>query len=104
MATCSRSGMQPRPRLQVVGTDAGVLVAAASRNRRGAWTPPNSRVLGLLLAAVLQVSACGPRTEIGYIDRDEHQDSGHGANTHVGHSADPRVRRDGAHEPSDEVT
>ena len=81
----------------------GSLAGVASWDRRAAWTPRRSRVLGSLLAIVLLVSACGPRTEIVYVDRDEHGNSDYGASRPVGRTTDPRVHEDGAHEPSAEV-
>ena len=58
------------------------------------------RVLGMVLATVLLLSACGSKEEIVYIDHDE---SGHGAYTHIGRSASPRVHPDASHHPADDV-
>src|SRR5215204_1808993 len=58
----------------------------------------DSRVLGFAVSVVLLVSACGPRTEIVYIDPKDHDASGHAAYTPFGRSSDPRVHQDGAHD------
>lgn len=69
---------------------------AAPHRRMG--PVPKSRVLGFALSVVLLVSACGPKTEIIYVDPKEH-----GAYTPLGRSADPRVHQDGAHELQEKV-
>jgi hypothetical protein len=62
-----------------------------------------SRVLGIVLSAVLLIAACGPKTEIVYIDPRNHDASGHPAYTPIGRSAHPRVHQDGAHDLLDRV-
>jgi hypothetical protein len=61
------------------------------------------RVLGMVLASVLLVSACGSKEEFVYVDHDEHEEAGHGAYTPIGRSTSPRVHQDGAHHPADDV-
>lgn len=58
------------------------------------------RVLGMALATVLLVSACGAKEEIVYIDSAE---AGRGAYTPIGRSASSRVHKDGSHQPADDV-
>ncbi len=64
-------------------------------------TRPRSRarLLGLLVGAALLVSACGPKEEIVYVDRNAHSDSGSAAYTPIGRSTDPRVHAAGAYRP-----
>jgi hypothetical protein len=62
-----------------------------------------ARVLGIVLSAVLLISACGPKTEIVYIDPTDHDAPGHPAYTPIGRSSDPRVHQDGAHELLEKV-
>jgi hypothetical protein len=57
----------------------------------------------MVLASVLLLSACGSKEEILYSDQDEHEEAGHGAYTPIGRSTSPRVHKDGAHHPADDV-
>ena len=58
------------------------------------------RVLGMVLASVLLVSACGPKEEIVYVD---HLEGSHGAYTPFARSTNPRVHADGSHHAADDV-
>lgn len=67
----------------------------------GSWrirTRARARVLGFVLSVVLLVSACGQKTEIVYVDPEEH-----GAYTPIGRGADLRVHKDGAHELQEKI-
>lgn len=68
-----------------------------SPRRRGIRVFACARVLGFAVSVVLLVSACGPKTEIVYVDPKDHDASGHAAYTPIGRGSDPRVHQDGAH-------
>jgi hypothetical protein len=74
-----------------------------SSRRRGIRQFVGARVLGFAVSVVLLASACGPKTEIVYIDPKDHDASGHAAYTPIGRSHDPRVHEDGAHELAQKV-
>jgi hypothetical protein len=74
----------------------------ASLVKREALVRPRSRVrlFSVLLGAALLVSACGPKEEIVYVDRNSHSESDASAYTPIGRSADPRVHADGSYRPA----
>jgi hypothetical protein len=76
----------------------GAAALDRSSGRLGTRIRSHGRVLGLAVSVVLLISACGPKTEIVYIDPKDHDAPGRAAYTPLDRSTDPRVHQDGAHD------